>query len=112
MVSSSTDSTSLEPRPIPTLDEDLLIRIDLPPGVEIAGTIRVRMRILPNSTENEEDEEIPVDGEFSGVSSFYPFIPKLVYIWVCASHKYLSHLFLYGAYARVIIIMIILKTLP
>lgn len=65
--------TSLEPRPILTQASDLLVRIDLP-IIEFSKDIRVRVRLLP---ENELDDpvEFDIDGVFSGVSTFYPFIP-------------------------------------
>ena len=69
-----TDS-SLEPRPIPTQDDDLLIRIDLPPGAVIPGEIRVRVKLTPEDEDAGEPLEMSVDGVFSNVSTFYPFIP-------------------------------------
>lgn len=65
--------TSFEPQPILTQASDLLVKIVLP-MIEISREIRVRVRLLP---ENELDDpvEFDIDGVFSGVSTFYPFIP-------------------------------------
>ena len=67
--------SSLEPRPIPTQDNDLLVRIDLPPGAVISDEIRVRVRLTPEDDNDGEPLEMLVDGVFSDVSTFYPFIP-------------------------------------
>lgn len=65
--------TSLEPRPILTQASDLLVKIDLP-IIEFSEDIRVRVRLLPENT-LDDPVEFDIDGVFSGVSTFYPFIP-------------------------------------
>ena len=67
-----TDS-SLEPRPILTQASDLLVKIELPEDVEIFEAIRVRVRLTPET--DEQPVEFNTDGEFVGVTTFYPFIP-------------------------------------
>lgn len=65
--------TSLEPRPILTQASDLLVKIDLP-VIELSKDIRIRARLLPENELNDP-VEFNVDGTFSGVSTFYLFIP-------------------------------------
>ena len=70
----STD-TSLQPRPIETLDGDLLIRVDLPSTVEIDGAITVQVNMIPKDMEEHIPVSFTIDGVFSDVTTFYPFIP-------------------------------------
>ena len=64
---------SLEPLPILTQASDLLVKIDLSEDVEIFEAIRVRVRLTPDN--DMEPLEFNLDGEFMGLTTFYPFIP-------------------------------------
>ena len=64
---------SLEPFPILTQSSDLLVKIELSEDVEIFEAIRVRVRLTPDN--DMEPLEFNLDGEFMGLTQFYPFIP-------------------------------------
>ena len=49
------------------------MKIELP-GIEFSEAIRVKVRLVPKD-EEEKPTEFIVDGIFSRVSTFYPFIP-------------------------------------
>ena len=66
--------SSLEPQPYPTQEEDLLVRMDLPPGATVPGVTQIRIKTTPVETEREPIDFIVDDVFFEG-SRFYAFVP-------------------------------------
>ena len=64
--------TSLSPHPFVTQDSDLLVKIALSDTV-LSEAVRLKVKLTHEST--KESEEFEIDGTFSGISTFYPFIP-------------------------------------
>ena len=66
--------SSLEPQPYPTQEEDLLVRLDLPPGATVPGVTQIRIKTTPVEPEREPIDFIVDDVFFEG-SRFYAFVP-------------------------------------
>ena len=67
--------SSLEPRPYPTQDEDLIVRIDLPLGVTVPGVTQIRLKTTSTDSAQRDPVNFVVDDVFFEGSRFYAFVP-------------------------------------